>query len=375
MTDLVNYVINQCWCSFKNDNRSLFVRSLWILGANKYKHKDIMNSITEDITIFYKNSSHQLRGFNGNQPTLSEKTLKNLNQEKLIEYIKKHNIIDKKIKKLIDKVDFTCKTNDFKQLKIIFKKMVKYNCQINAFEYLINSLAMNLYKDLSETNLIIFNKWKSDDSKNNYSFYFDFFKYLTIYFKINISTKTFINYIHVNEVLNFLDNKLQKKTLLKRINIRKKGFILLNLNVKKYNNKIITNINIIKPIQTKLELLQNCNLNNYLITKKVVGKAVFNSDLKIRGKCVVIKNNYDSPKNIFNKILVCSIADANDIYKYLDVKALVVDHGGILCHAAIFSREFNKPCLMGCDIATKIFSTGDIIEIDLKNEIVYKINN
>ena len=63
----------------------------------------------------------------------------------------------------------------------------------------------------------------------------------------------------------------------------------------------------------------------------------------------------------------------SDIYKYLNCKALIVDHGGILSHAAIFSREFHKPCLMGTEVGTKIFKTGDIIEIDFSKNIAYKI--
>jgi phosphohistidine swiveling domain-containing protein len=43
---------------------------------------------------------------------------------------------------------------------------------------------------------------------------------------------------------------------------------------------------------------------------------------------------------------------------------IVTEEGGVLCHAAIISRELNKPCLIGCRSATKAFVDGDAVELD-----------
>lgn len=43
--------------------------------------------------------------------------------------------------------------------------------------------------------------------------------------------------------------------------------------------------------------------------------------------------------------------------------AIVTDAGGILCHAAIISREMKIPCLLSTNIATKFFKDGDLIKI------------
>ncbi len=40
--------------------------------------------------------------------------------------------------------------------------------------------------------------------------------------------------------------------------------------------------------------------------------------------------------------------------------------------SAIFSREYNIPCLMGCVKATKFFYTGDKILYDIDNEYAKK---
>ena len=52
--------------------------------------------------------------------------------------------------------------------------------------------------------------------------------------------------------------------------------------------------------------------------------------------------------------------------------AIVTDEGGIASHAAIISREYNIPCIIGTKIATKIFKNGDYIEVDARNGIVRK---
>ncbi len=44
--------------------------------------------------------------------------------------------------------------------------------------------------------------------------------------------------------------------------------------------------------------------------------------------------------------------------------ALVTEEGGILCHAAVASRELRIPAVIGTGNATTIFQTGDRIEVD-----------
>lgn len=52
-----------------------------------------------------------------------------------------------------------------------------------------------------------------------------------------------------------------------------------------------------------------------------------------------------------------------------------MNSGGILCHSAIFSREFNIPCLIECEVATNYFNTGDMVKFDVDNEIIQKVDN
>jgi len=44
--------------------------------------------------------------------------------------------------------------------------------------------------------------------------------------------------------------------------------------------------------------------------------------------------------------------------------AIVTDEGGVLCHAAIVAREFQKPTVVGTGIASKRLQDGDIVEVN-----------
>lgn len=46
-------------------------------------------------------------------------------------------------------------------------------------------------------------------------------------------------------------------------------------------------------------------------------------------------------------------------------RAILTNEGGILCHAAVVSRELHKPAIIGTKIATKTLNDGDEIEMDL----------
>ncbi len=50
--------------------------------------------------------------------------------------------------------------------------------------------------------------------------------------------------------------------------------------------------------------------------------------------------------------------------------AVITDAGGILCHAAIITRELKKPCIVGTRVATKILKDGDVVEVDAEKGIV-----
>lgn len=51
--------------------------------------------------------------------------------------------------------------------------------------------------------------------------------------------------------------------------------------------------------------------------------------------------------------------------------AIVTDSGGMTCHAAIVSREFGTPCVVGTSTATSTLTTGDRVTVDGRAGVVY----
>lgn len=74
------------------------------------------------------------------------------------------------------------------------------------------------------------------------------------------------------------------------------------------------------------------------------------------------------------EILVSPMTIPDFLPAMVKAAAYVTDEGGILCHAAIVAREFNKPCIVGTKFATKIFHNGDLVEVDANKGIVTLLN-
>lgn len=53
--------------------------------------------------------------------------------------------------------------------------------------------------------------------------------------------------------------------------------------------------------------------------------------------------------------------------------AIVTDEGGTLCHAAIVSREYGIPAVVGTRNATKVLKDGDLVEVDAESGVVRKL--
>ncbi len=73
------------------------------------------------------------------------------------------------------------------------------------------------------------------------------------------------------------------------------------------------------------------------------------------------------------EILVCPMTNPDYVPAMKRSAAIITDEGGLLSHAAIMSREFNKPCIIGTKIATKLLKNGDIVEVDAEKGIVRKM--
>lgn len=73
------------------------------------------------------------------------------------------------------------------------------------------------------------------------------------------------------------------------------------------------------------------------------------------------------------EILVTSMTTPDFVTAMKRAAAIVTNEGGVLCHAAVVSRELGVPCIVGTRIATKVFKTGDLIEVDGNLGVVRRI--
>ncbi len=62
-------------------------------------------------------------------------------------------------------------------------------------------------------------------------------------------------------------------------------------------------------------------------------------------------------------VLVTGMTSPDFVIGIKRAGAVITDTGGMLSHAAIVSREFKKPCIVGTEIATKVIHDGDIVEL------------
>jgi len=70
------------------------------------------------------------------------------------------------------------------------------------------------------------------------------------------------------------------------------------------------------------------------------------------------------------EILVTSMTTPEFVPAMKKASAIVTDEGGVLCHAAIVSRELKKPCIIGTKIATDVLKDGDSVEVDANSGVV-----
>lgn len=94
----------------------------------------------------------------------------------------------------------------------------------------------------------------------------------------------------------------------------------------------------------------------------------------IRGMARIISGRNEFHKFRDGDIIVTAMTSVDFVPLMKRAVAYVTNEGGITSHAAIVSRELNKPCIVGTSNATKILKDGDLIEVDAEKGVVKIIN-
>ncbi len=71
-------------------------------------------------------------------------------------------------------------------------------------------------------------------------------------------------------------------------------------------------------------------------------------------------------------VMVVSMTQPNHLAMVKKCSAIVADEGGSVSHAAVLARELDKPCIVGTKTATRIFKTGDWVEVDAYTGLIRK---
>jgi phosphoenolpyruvate synthase/pyruvate phosphate dikinase len=91
---------------------------------------------------------------------------------------------------------------------------------------------------------------------------------------------------------------------------------------------------------------------------------------KYIGPARIIMNTHDFHKMKPGDVLVSTMTTPDFVILMQKSGAIVTDIGGLLCHAAIVSREIGTPCVIGTRFATQVLKDGDIVEVDADKGVV-----
>lgn len=106
--------------------------------------------------------------------------------------------------------------------------------------------------------------------------------------------------------------------------------------------------------------------------KEIIGRVAYKG--KYKGQVKIIYTRKDTKKMQGGDVLVSPMTDPYLVPAMIKAGALVTDEGGITCHAAIVSREFEIPCIVGTGNATQVLKDGDLVEVDANKGVVKKLS-
>jgi pyruvate,water dikinase len=84
----------------------------------------------------------------------------------------------------------------------------------------------------------------------------------------------------------------------------------------------------------------------------------------VEGRARVIFGPDELTTVLDDEILVCPITNPSWTPIFKKIKGAVSDSGGIMAHAAIVSREYGLPAVVGTGFGTRVIKTGQLLQVD-----------
>lgn len=160
------------------------------------------------------------------------------------------------------------------------------------------------------------------------------------------------SFLQEAEILAFLDGRL--KISKKLVASRKKGFVVF-LNTRK--KPVCLDGDDVKTAMKIFRLLIEEEK-----VRDIIGRVA--SKGATSGEVVIVKGVDDLKKVRDGNILIAVTTHPDYVPAMRKAAAIITDEGGITSHAAIISREFGIPCIVGTKSATSILKDGDRVEVD-----------
>lgn len=167
-------------------------------------------------------------------------------------------------------------------------------------------------------------------------------------------------YLTPYEMKTFLKKGRLEKNLLSELKKRKEEFLLMK---EDGEQMVLTDHGLILSIRSKFDMIAKVDSVNGQGTYKGI----------VRGRVYNLLT-HEHKKISDDGIIITAMTVGKDVPLIARCAAMVTDEGGALSHAAIFAREFRKPCVMGTKNATKVFKDGDFVEVNGEKGVVRRIN-
>lgn len=260
--------------------------------------------------------------------------------------------LNKKVEKLLEKpIAF----DEYFELKEDFRAYTPYYLIIiRTADYLSSEASEKYFKELEDTRLYGEQLYRRID---------DYFIMVTEHIAENtdLDKKLALNLLH-SEIVEYVESEVlpPKNVLLQR-----------SVGVGLYYD-------FDGDIQQVLSVDDADEVESAIFQKEGLVKGQAKGDVAYSGGIVegVVRIVHD-PRNydVFEEgdILVTGMTRPEFLPLMKKAGAIVTDAGGLLCHAAIVSRELKKPCIIGTRTASKAFEDGDTVEVNTKEAIVKKV--
>ena len=170
-----------------------------------------------------------------------------------------------------------------------------------------------------------------------------------------------IAYLSYNEIIKALTENKKNTSEITKARI-KEGFDIFFK-----NNEI--------KITSPSTFSQDFSTNNYKITGNRILKGTSACLGTATGKVKIVHNIDDCINFNQGDILVTPMTTPEFMSAIEKAGGIITDEGGLLCHAAIISRELKIPCVISTNISSHILRDGESVKLIAKKEIGEIIRN